>query len=428
MDSDRSQPLPAGYWPRRYTMVGLCFAAIVICYIDRVNISVAVIPMAEELGWDQTVRGIVLSSFFYGYLATQIIGGWLSDRLGGKLVLGVGVLLWSLFTVLTPPAAMGGIVLLFIVRVAMGMGEGVSFPAVFSLFARWVPQRERARAAGIVIAGIPLGTITALVVTPLIVVRLGWEWAFYLFGALGVFWYASWHYWAAPRPELHRSVAPQELELIQRDPGIVTKDHDTPWRLLLSQPPVWAIIINHFCNNWGLYVILTWLPTYVNEALGVRIADLGFYTMIPYAVMFLFLNVAGWLADTMITRGISVTATRKIMQTIAFGGSALFLLLIGGITDATHAIIVMSCATGAAAFANGGFGVNHLDIAPRHAGALMGITNTAGTLPGIIGVTLTGMILDATGSWALVFGVAAGVYLFGLVVWLIFATSERIFD
>ena len=83
---------PSQYWPRRFILVGLCFLSTFVCYIDRVNMSVAIIPMAEEFKWDQTTKGIVLSSFFYGYLATQVLGGWLADRYGGKVVLGFGVL------------------------------------------------------------------------------------------------------------------------------------------------------------------------------------------------------------------------------------------------------------------------------------------------------------------------------------------------
>lgn len=81
-----------------------------------------------------------------------------------------------------------------------------------------------------------------------------------------------------------------------------------------------------------------------------------------------------------------------------------------------------------AAFVTGGFSVNHMDVAPRYAGTLMGITNTAGTIPGIIGVYVTGLILEATGSWALVFGVAAGVTLVGLVFFLLFASGRKLFD
>src|SRR4051812_31638499 len=95
------------YWPRRYTLVLLSFAAVFICYIDRVNISVAIIPMAGQLGWNPQTQGLVLSAFFVGYLATQVIGGRLADRFGGKVVLGVGVLSWSFFTLVTPWAAFG---------------------------------------------------------------------------------------------------------------------------------------------------------------------------------------------------------------------------------------------------------------------------------------------------------------------------------
>ncbi len=120
-------------WQRRYTVVGLSFLAVAICYIDRVNISVAIIPMSEDLGWDIETRGLVLSSFAAGYILLQIVGGRLADRFGGKIVLGAGVLLWSLFTILTPPAAHMGIGVLLLARVAMGMGEAVTFPSFYRL-------------------------------------------------------------------------------------------------------------------------------------------------------------------------------------------------------------------------------------------------------------------------------------------------------
>ena len=215
MKSETIEVSAARYWPRRYTVVGLCFLGTFICYIDRVNISVAIIPMAEEFGWDRTLQGVVLSSFFYGYLATQILGGFLADRFGGKVVLGAGVLLWSLFTILTPPSAASSFLLLFLCRVAMGMGEGVTFPAIYSLFAAWIPPGERTRAIGLNGSGIPLGTVAALLLTPIVVVYWGWPMAFYGFGGLGAVWYAFWHFRVTARPELHPSIREHELRQIQ---------------------------------------------------------------------------------------------------------------------------------------------------------------------------------------------------------------------
>src|SRR5215510_14534648 len=197
---------PRQYFPRRFVLVGLCFLSTFICYIDRVNMSVAIIPMAEEFKWDQTTKGIVLSSFFYGYLATQVLGGWLADRYGGKAVLSFGVLWWSIFTMLTPPAATISLTVLFMARVGMGLGEGVAFPAIHNLFARWAPVQERARFVALNTSGIPLGTVGALFLTPAIVLAWGWQWVFYCFGLLGFLWFTLWYFFASDSPETHPTI------------------------------------------------------------------------------------------------------------------------------------------------------------------------------------------------------------------------------
>lgn len=420
--------LPA-YWPRRYILVGLTFLSVFICYIDRVNISIAIIPMAEELNWNSRTQGLVLSSFFVGYLLLQIVGGRLSDRFGGKVVLGAGVLVWSLFTILTPPAAMVGLSLLIAARIAMGMGEAVTFPSIYTNYGRWIPIEERSRAVGFTNSGIPLGTVFALIVTPIIVQRLGWQWAFYLFGIVGVVWFVAWHRIIASAPESDAAMSTEELELIKAGVAAAKDEVDAPTILeFLKHRPVQALIVTHFCNNWSLYVLLSWLPTFVNKGLGVDYASVGWVTMIPHAASFLFLNIAGNITDRLIRGGMAIVKVRKLMQTIGFGGLSIALFTVGEVDSVWMAISIMTVGTALGAFVTGGFAVNHMDIAPRHAGTLMGITNTAGTIPGIIGVYVSGVILDVTGSWALVFQVAGGITLFGLIVFLLFASSDKIFD
>jgi ACS family sodium-dependent inorganic phosphate cotransporter len=414
--------------PRRSVVVFLGFLSVFVCYIDRVNISVAIIPMAAELGWTPQTQGTVLSAFFVGYLLLQVVGGRLADRFGGKIVLAAGVLFWSLFTVLTPPAAFLGLGVLLATRIAMGMGEAVTFPSIFSIYGRWVPLEERSRAVGLTNSGIPLGTVFALVVTPYLVERLGWEWAFYLFGALGVFWFLAWQSSVTAEPAQHPRISPEELALIQAGAPPADPGASPPLRSFLRSAPVWAIIVAHFCNNWSLYVLLSWLPTFVNKGLGVDYSAVGWFTMIPSAASFLFLNVAGGVADRLIGSGVDVGRVRKLMQTIGFGGIAATLMVVGYVESAWMAIGVMSIGTALGAFVTGGFGVNHMDIAPKYAGTLMGLTNTAGTIPGVIGVYASGLILEWTGSWALVFQVAAGITLFGLLFYLAFASGKRIFD
>mgnify|MGYP001158774412 FL=1 len=318
-----------GFWKTRYTVILMCCAATFVCYIDRVNISVAIIPMAEEFNWNVETQGRILASFYIGYLLMQIWGGRLADRFGGKLILGLGVLIWSLFTILTPAAAFVGLLGLFVARIGMGLGEAVTFPSVYSLVTRWFPTTERSKAIALNASGIPIGTVFALVVTPIIVLYLGWEWAFYLFGLVGVVWYLAWQKLVTTTPSQHSRISESELSFLKENvsaQGAV--DEALPLSHFLRNKALWAIIVAHFCNNWTLYVILSWLPKFVNEGLGVAFAAVGIVAMLPHITSFLCLNIAGNIADRMIASGMDVTFVRKLMQTIGFGGLAICLLFI----------------------------------------------------------------------------------------------------
>lgn len=418
----------SGFWKTRYSVILMCFAATFVCYIDRVNISVAIIPMAEEFKWDLETQGIILSSFYVGYLIMQVMGGFLADRFGGKVVLGLGVLIWSFFTIATPWAAFSGMIGLLAARIGMGLGEAVTFPSVYSLITRWFPVHEKAKAVAFNASGIPIGTVFALVVTPIIVSELGWEWAFYLFGLVGVVWYAAWHLVVTNTPAEHPRIAAAEMQFIAANAPATGTVETPPMRQFLRNKALWAIIVAHFCNNWTLYVILSWLPKFVNDGLGVAFASVGLIAMLPHLTSFLCLNIAGNIADRLIQRGLSVTFVRKLMQSIGFGGLAICLLLITTVDDVWSAIGLLCLGKLFGAAGIGGHSVNHMDIGPRYAGTLMGITNTFATLPGIVAVYITGYILQVSGSWDLVFIATAGVTLFGMVFYLIFGSGERQFD
>src|SRR5512139_2966456 len=146
-------------WPQRINLVILFFSSNLICYMDRINISVTAPTIMKELGWDEAALGIILSSFFVGYTLLQIPGGWLADRFGGKLILSCGVLWWSLFTLITPLAR--SVTGMAVFRTLMGLGEGVNFPSIQSLTARWIPAGERSRAMGFILSGVSVGNIIA---------------------------------------------------------------------------------------------------------------------------------------------------------------------------------------------------------------------------------------------------------------------------
>jgi len=173
-------------------------------------------------------------------------------------------------------------------------------------------------------------------------------------------------------------------------------------------------------------MLLAWLPSYFRHAHGLSITNAGIYSAAPWLTMFVMMNVAGWIADKMIKGGISATAVRKLMQTIGLIGAAVFLVLARNVNTAPEAMLHMCGALGLLAFTYSGFAPNALEIAPKYSGILAGITNTAATIPGIIGVTATGWLVDVTGTYASAFALAATLCVFGAVVWLLFATARPV--
>jgi len=407
-------PAPTG-WPRRYTIAGLFFLGTLLCYLDRVSISVAIIPLSGQLGYDSRAQGLILSAFFWGYLWPQLAGGWMADRYGGKKVLGFGVAVWSLATILTPAAARISLGVLFAARILMGLGEGVNFPAIHSLTARWMPQRERARTLSLNFSGMYLGTVVALVFSPIVIEAMGWPALFYLSGAIGVIWVIAWSIKAADGPGDSRSSGSGR----DSRPGAV------PWHAIAREPAVWAIVLAHFCSNFGFNILLLWLPTYLHHAFGVTVARVGIYSLVPWVASFAVVNTGGWIADTMRIRGVSVGLTRKLMQSVAFGAGALPLLALPWAASPGAAVALIALSASANGLGLSAYGVNHLDVGPEYAGVLMGISNTFATIPGIVGVAVAGFIVQATNSFSAVFVLIAVVYAIGLCGYVTWASGDR---
>jgi ACS family sodium-dependent inorganic phosphate cotransporter len=420
-----AEAAPAGTWPRRYTVVALLALATAICYVDRVNISIAIIPLARDRGYNPAATGLILSSFFWGYIGPQMLGGWLADRFGGKRVLTAGVVLWSIGTLLTPAAAEISFGALLLMRAVLGLGESVHFPTVHSLAARWTIASERSRAISLYVSGVSFGTAIALIASPMIVLSMGWPAVFYISGVLGAIWLVAWLLKAADVPENCPGVTEHELAMIRADRPHAPLAESIPWAAILREKSVWAIVIAHVCNNFGGYIILLWLPTYLHKIFGVPMERLGSYSIIPWIAAFCIGNLSGWVADGLRRYGMTITAVRKLMQGIAFTLGAVPMLLLPLAHSASVATVLVTIATGGAAFGVAGFAANHLDIAPRYAGILMGLSNTFAQLPGIVGVALTGLIVSLTHSFAGAFYLIAAIYLVGLICYLTMGSGER---
>ena len=446
---------------RRHVLVALIAVCNLFCYADRTNIGLVI------LEWPDLSKGQVanvLASFFYGYLITQILGGYLAHKYGARWVLFGGVALWTLCDLSTVWSRHSGVMaLLMLSRIGLGMGEGSTFLAN-TLQGQSGTPLKRSSACELCRWRADLGTIFALCATPQIIHGVGWEWVFYVFAILNLAWLCLWFTAGYSSPEQDPHITRDERDYIVRsrrsiddrrdeedvDDALLKKKTDVPAELRVEDRAVrahdgttwkdWtsggviAIIVAHFTFNWGWYVLLSWLPKFFKDVYKIDVNDgagkNALYLILPYTMGYLGLVGVGSLSDYMLSRKyVTLLNARKICQGVgAFGpGLALLILAIGCKSFSpivTSAILSFGLCTGRATAS--GYWTNMLDQRVP-ASTLMGVSNTIATIPGIVGNLLTGAILHASGdgseNWEWVWGVGAIVYAFGGVFYLIFAEA-----
>ncbi|KAM9315934.1 sialin [Gastrophryne carolinensis] len=442
----------------RYNLAVLALLGFFMVYALRVNLSVALVDMinstSHELGnrsakvcpdhtvtpsvphystgkkynWDADTQGWILGSFFYGYIITQIPGGYIAGKIGGKLLLGSGILCTALFTLLTPLAADLGAGYLIAVRALEGLGEGVTFPAMHAMWSSWAPPLERSRLLSLSYAGAQLGTVVSLPLSGLICYYLDWVYVFYIFGSLGVLWFIMWLCFVSDDPQSHRTISDTEREyILSALKNELNKDKEVPVCAMLKSLPLWAIIVAHFSYNWTFYTLLTLLPTYMKEILRFNAQENGFLSALPYFGCWLCMIITGHIADCMRERlNFSTAAVRKIFNTLGMVGPAAFLIAAGYTgCDYTLAVVFLTLSTTLGGFSISGYNINHLDIAPSFAGLLLGITNTFATIPGMVGPVIAKSLThdNTVEQWQIVFYLAAAIDLFGALFFAVFASG-----
>ena len=420
--------------PYRFKVIFLSFIAVFICYIDRVNISVAIIPMQEPFGWSELQVGIVLGTFYVGYMISMTLGGYLADKYGGKKVLGYALIIWSLFTIITPFFAYSGLWWLIFIRILLGLGEGVTFPAWHSIYARWIPFNERTRAVGFTNSGIAAGTLFGYVVEAIIIANYSWEWVFYSFGLMGIFWYFFWQRIVTSYPEDNKNLSNNELQLIKAEAPSNSTPPSIPFLKLIKNWPFLAIAVATFCNNWALFTFISYLPKFINAPIadGGMGIDLGssafiYSLLMPSLVAMFSLILGGYISDSFIKKGYKVINVRKTVNSIGFFGSAIFLYLISLQDTLFNAIFLLCLIQLCTGICAGGFGVNHADLGPKYTGTLVGISGSIGMIAAIFSPMVAGLVLEVTSSWDVIFYICSGILVFGGFFYLKFGSADRQF-
>mmetsp|Transcript_38375 Transcript_38375/g.95232 ORF Transcript_38375/g.95232 Transcript_38375/m.95232 type:complete len:421 (-) Transcript_38375:292-1554(-) len=414
-------------FPKRYYLVGICFLAAFTCYLDRVGFPLAYAAMVQNVDVanrvEKSVQGSIHSAFYVGYTATQIPGGLAATRFGGRKVLTVSFVLWGTLSLLMPSDGTATNTL-WVLRAMMGCCMGVVFPAIHAVLVVWIPQQERSRAVSLFTSGMYFGSAAATLSFPQVIQHIGVGAAPKFVGLIALGWVVLWRTFTGD-PKTAGSVG--GLGLLPG--GGARRAIGVPMGHFVRCPAIWAIIINNFTFHYAFFVLMSWMPTFYHQGLGVDPSSFGMLKTIPYLIMGCCSNVSGMLADHLIQRKVTVVRTRKLLNTAGFVSATVSLLALPKCTTVGSAIFVSSVALGSLAIARGGYSVNHMDIAPRHAGVLMGLSNGAGSMAGMIGPWFTGMILDRSEApWKVAFAAPAWLCLLGAAVYLLFASGDRLFE
>ena len=400
---------PAGHF--RWTICALLFFATTVNYADRQILGILAPTLQKEIGWSEAEYGLIVTAFQTAYAIGLIGIGRFIDLVGTRMGYALTLAWWSLATVVH--GFVSSVVGFGAARFLLGVGEAGNFPAAVKTVAEWFPKRERALATAVFNCGSNVGAILVPLVVPWVTLRFGWRWAFIGLGGAGLLWIVAWLL-LYREPEGHPRLSRAELDYIRSDPP--ESGEQIPWRLLIANQPVWGLVIARFLTDPVWWFYLYWTPKFLNSQFGLKLDQIG----VPVAAMYLVSNVGGlfggWLSAWFIRRGRVNTSARKLaMLTCAF--MVVPIILAPRVSSQWAAVGLISLAmAGHQGWAANVFTIVS-DIFPRRAvSSVVGICGFGGAAGGMLVASAVGFMLQATGSYLMIFALASISYLVGLSI------------
>lgn len=427
----------------RHVQALLLFLCTSTAYSLRINLSLAIVAMVDNkdnpdfpvFDWEKKTQSVLLSSFFWGYLVMQIPASQLAQRFGARLFLAVAMMGTGLFTLLLPVAAIyGDWPAVAVARAASGLCQGFVFPSCYVLLGKWAPPLERGRFTAFVIGAQLLGPVVMLPVAGMLSSSAGgWPSVFYSSGSLGLLVGLLVLVFVADSPAKHRNISVLERDYIQRSIGVNTrgqlKRSRTPWRAVLTCVPLWATMIAHVGHSWGFLMFITEVPTYMSKVLLFDIKSNGLLSALPYLTTWFASFAFSFLSDFITERKcLSITASRKIFNTVGMWGAGLSMLGVGYISHSpTMAVVLLTVGLGLKAGCYVGFQVNYVDLAPQFSGTSFGLGNFLASSCSTLAPITAGLLVKDESSaedWQYVFLVTCAFFFFGNLIFILFGSAE----
>lgn len=400
--------------------LSLLIISVGINYLDRGNIAVALSSIQRDIHLNDRELGLLGTAFFLTYSLCQVGAGKLIDRFNVNWVYAAGYLLWSGATLLTGftrdlhvfGLAIDSFAMLFALRLILGMGESVAYPAYSKIISGCFPEGLRGTANAAVDAGSKIGPALGVMLGVELVHWLNWRGMFIAIGALSLLWLLPWCF-VAPRLKLRQEFSPVEAP---------------PYREILASRPFWGTVLGLFGANYTWYLLLTWLPYYFETSRHYAHNQLALFSSLPFWGVAGASMLAGLLADALIRRGGVAARVRQATVTLGLVGCCVFML--PGVMIRNEAVsltlLIVAC------ICLGGFSSNHWALTqtlagPEAAGKWTGLENCLGNFAGVAAPWATGSILAKTHSFTLAFALSCAVLLVGIAgYWFVIGDATRV--
>ena len=384
---------------RAFTPVLVLLAiCILVNYVDRGNLSIAAPQLKDELGISASQLGILLAAFFWTYTAMQFVSGWLVDRFDVNWVIAAGYLLWSLATVST--GVVRGFATLLTMRLMLGIGESVAFPSCSKILARQLPEHHRGFANGVIQSALKFGNAVGTFGSGLLMAMYGWRPVFIGVGLVSLLWLPAWMKWMPCGSAMSCSV-------------VKTAAHID----ILRQRSFWGASLGHFCGNYLLYFMVTWLPFYLVRERHLSMQSMTMTASVYYLVDAMSAIISGRLSDFWIQKGYTTTLVRKTAMAIGFATAA---IAMAACAARPHAYLpwLMAVGIGSGMGGAGIFAFSQTLAGPEAAGRWTGLQNGFANLAGVVAPALTGFAVDQTGSFVAPMAITTVVLIVGAMAWV----------
>lgn len=402
---------------KRYWIYFLLFLFNVICYLDRINMSVAGRSVAQDFHLSPVALGYLFSSFLWAYVLMMLPSGHLVDRLGAHRVAAIGAAFWSIAQALSGAAT--GFVTLLITRLGLGAGEAPTFPVSYRSVRDWAPYTERGLAVGCIQAGTLLGPALSAPAVAWLIEATSWRWSFVATGAVGLVWVGVWLALVST-PEKTTWIPEQERRriLAERHAGEPMASHGgIGYRGLLRSPSMWGLAISQGCGVYTVYLYLSWLPNYLQTARHLSIVQSGVFTSVPFFVGAAVIVLTNWIGDKILTPQTMRNGGRRIVVVACLLFCALGIAI--PFVDSLTLVVILTIfpvSFGGTATATNAALCNDLLRSQEDSGRAFAFMVLGGNVFGLLAPIVTGYIVAATGSFAAAFILAGALALIGATV------------